>query len=230
MRILVIEDEPSLADVVASGLSQAGYDVTVANDGLTGLAHARQTMYSVILLDIMLPGMSGWEICETLRQERNTVPILMLTARDAVRDRVHGLELGADDYLPKPFDFTELIARVGALLRRDRIVKSRIIRVSDLEIDMGARTVQRGGREISLTPREYALLEALASHEGQILSRDVIQQRVWMDEESFSNTVDVYVGILRKKLDTGPDDRLIHTVHGVGYVLRSPRNDQKADR
>lgn len=228
MKILIIEDEPSLADVIASGMTQAGYDVIVANDGITGLSLARSERLSLILLDIMLPGMDGWQVCAALRQERNTIPILMLTARDAVRDRVHGLEIGADDYLPKPFDFTELVARVSAILRRDRVNKARVIQVGDLEIDTTSRVVRRGGKDISLTPREYTLLEALAAHEGQILSRDIIQERVWMDDDSLSNTVDVYIGTLRKKIDAGHDDRLIQTVHGVGYVLRASDSERKA--
>lgn len=228
MKILIIEDEPSLADVIASGMTQAGYDVIVANDGVTGLALARSERLSLILLDIMLPGMDGWQVCAELRKDRNTIPILMLTARDAVRDRVHGLEIGADDYLPKPFDFTELVARVSAILRRDRVNKARVIQVGDLEIDTTSRVVRRAGKDISLTPREYTLLEALAAHEGQILSRDIIQERVWMDDDSLSNTVDVYIGTLRKKIDAGHDDRLIQTVHGVGYVLRASDTERKA--
>lgn len=228
MKILVIEDEPSLADVIAAGLEQSGHDVQIAGDGTEGYELARSERFALIVLDIMLPGMDGWEICKALRNSRNTVPILMLTARDSVRDRVHGLELGADDYLPKPFDFTELLARVAALLRRDRINRSRVIKVADLEIDTNSHVVRRGGREVTLTPREYTLLEALASYEGQILSRDVILERIWMDEDSLSNTVDVYIGTLRKKIDSGRDDKLIQTVHGVGYVLRSHGQDKVA--
>jgi len=228
VKILVIEDEPSLADVIAAGLEQSGHDVQIAGDGTEGYELARSERFALIVLDIMLPGMDGWEICKALRNSRNTVPILMLTARDSVRDRVHGLELGADDYLPKPFDFTELLARVAALLRRDRINRSRVIKVADLEIDTNSHVVRRGGREVTLTPREYTLLEALASYEGQILSRDVILERIWMDEDSLSNTVDVYIGTLRKKIDSGRDDKLIQTVHGVGYVLRSHGQDKVA--
>ncbi|HEX5323048.1 MAG TPA: response regulator transcription factor, partial [Capsulimonadaceae bacterium] len=172
--------------------------------------------------DVMLPGMDGFRICEELRERGVASPILMLTARDAVRDRVHGLQIGADDYLPKPFDFAELVARVQALLRRDRLHKTRQIKIADLEIDTRARRVMRGGQEVALTPREYALLEALASHEAQVLTREVIQERVWLDEESSSNTVDVYIGSLRKKIDAGHEVKLIQTVHGVGYTLKAP--------
>jgi two-component system copper resistance phosphate regulon response regulator CusR len=170
----------------------------------------------------MLPGIDGWEVCRRLRDIRDTTPIMMLTARDSVRDRVHGLEIGADDYLPKPFDFAELIARVHALIRRDRVHRSRVIHIDDLVIDTGTRTVTRMGQQISLTNREYTLLEALASREGQVLTREAIMERVWMDEDSYSNTVDVYIGLLRKKIDSGHDVKLIQTAHGVGYVLRGP--------
>ena len=226
MRILLIEDEPSIAEVIAQGLEQAGYAVDTAYDGKLGLHMAQQNQYALLLLDVMLPGMDGWTICETLRRQRDTTPILMLTARDAVQDRVRGLDTGADDYLPKPFDFSELLARVAALLRRDQVHKTRLIRVADLEIDTRQRRVTRAGQEIALTPREYSLLEALAGREGQVLTRDVIQERVWMDEDSLSNTVDVYVGLLRRKIDAGHPAKLIQTVHGVGYILRAPHPEE----
>jgi DNA-binding response OmpR family regulator len=222
MRVLLIEDEKPIADVVRRGLEDAGYSVDLAHDGNKGLEMATEGLYSVILLDLMLPGCDGWTVCQRLRADRNTTPILMLTARDAVQDRVRGLEIGADDYLPKPFDFTELLARIQALLRRDRLHKGRVIHVADLEIDTGLRRVTRAGQEITLTPREYSLLESLASHEGKVLTRDVILKNVWLDNESFSNTVDVYVGILRRKIDQGHAVKLIQTVYGVGYTLVSP--------
>ena len=227
MRILLIEDEVPIAEVIKQGLEQAGYTVAMAHDGPGGLERAREGRWGLLILDVMLPGMDGWEICRTLRDERDTTPIFMLTARDAVQDRVRGLDLGADDYLPKPFDFSELIARVQALLRREHIHKSRTLQVGDLEIDTRLRRVTRAGLEITLTPREYTLLEALAGREGQVLTREVILERVWLDEESLSNTVDVYVGLLRRKIDAGQAVKLIQTVHGVGYVLRAP---QKSDR
>jgi two-component system copper resistance phosphate regulon response regulator CusR len=222
MKILVIEDEEPLADVISTGLRQEGYIVQVALDGNKGISMATSEHYSAILLDVMLPGIDGWEVCRRLRDIRDTTPIMMLTARDSVRDRVHGLEIGADDYLPKPFDFAELIARVHALIRRDRVHRSRVIHIDDLVIDTGTRTVTRMGQQISLTNREYTLLEALASREGQVLTREAIMERVWMDEDSYSNTVDVYIGLLRKKIDSGHDVKLIQTAHGVGYVLRGP--------
>lgn len=230
MRILLIEDETAIADVVRQGLEQAGYAVEAAEDGVEGLRLAEEEQFSLLILDLMLPGIDGWEICARLREARSPMPILMLTARDAVQDRVRGLDIGADDYLPKPFDFTELLARVQALLRRDRQVRSRVIRVSDLEIDTKLRRVTRGGLEVPLTRREYALLEALASREGQVLTREMILENVWNDLDSLSNTVDVYVGLLRRKVDSGDSPRLIQTVHGVGYTLRAPEpHDAQGD-
>jgi len=225
MKILIIEDDTQIAAVMRKGLSELHFDVVTEHNGIAGLERARSEMFSLIILDIMLPGMDGWSICETIRDERDSTPILMLTARDAVSDRVRGLDCGADDYLPKPFDFAELVARVNALLRRDRGNKSRSIRIADLVIDTKTRHVERDGREIGLTGREYALLEALASREGQVLSRDVIQERVWMDENSTSNTVDVYIGMLRKKIDAGFEVKLIQTVHGIGYTIRAPQHE-----
>jgi DNA-binding response OmpR family regulator len=226
MQILLIEDEPSIAEVIAQGLEQSGYAVSVASDGNTGLEMVETELYALLILDVMLPGLDGFEVCKTLRSKRNTVPILMLTARDAVPDRVHGLELGADDYLSKPFDFSELIARVQALLRRDRLHKSRTIRVADLEIDTRMRRVTRAGQEVSLTRREFTLLAALAGREGQVLTREVILDDVWNDDASLSNTVDVYVGLLRRKIDAGHPVKLIQTVHGVGYTLRAPSSGE----
>jgi DNA-binding response OmpR family regulator len=225
MRILLIEDDEVIAERIQVGLERAHFSVDVAFDGETGLQMAREGPYALILLDLMLPGRDGWSVCEALRLRRNPVPILMLTARDAVQDRVRGLETGADDYLPKPFDFTELTARVRALLRRDQLHKARVIRIADLEIDTSAHKVRRGGREIVLTPREFALLEALARNEGRALTREYILERVWADDESYSNTVSFHVASLRKKIDEEHAVKLIHTVHRVGYVLRGPEGE-----
>lgn len=222
MRILVIEDEPDMAQVIARGFEQERFLVDTAPDGAVGLEMARCGEYGLVILDLMLPRIDGWRVCEELRIGRNRVPILMLSARGAVEDRVRGLDLGADDYLAKPFEFQELLARARALLRRDKIHRARVIRVADLEIDTAARCVKRAGVEVQLSCREYDLLAALAAHEGQVLTREVIQERVWMDDESYSNTVDVRVGLLRKKIDQGHATRLIHTVRGVGYSLRRP--------
>jgi two-component system copper resistance phosphate regulon response regulator CusR len=222
MKVLIIEDEPGIANAIQRGLAGAGYDADLAADGRSGLALATEHVYGAIVLDIMLPGMDGWRVCEELRESGNQTPILMLTAKDEVEDRVRGLDIGADDYLSKPFDFRELLARVRSLLRRDKIHKARKFRVADLEIDTAQRRVTRAGAEIGLSRREYDLIEALASHSGQVLTRDMIQQRIWMDEDSYSNTVDVYIGMLRKKVDAGHPVKLIHTIRGAGYSLRVP--------
>ena len=222
MRVLLVEDEPGISRLMKRGLEEAGYTVDTASDGAAGLQMAEENAYSIILLDIMLPKMDGWAVCENLRRQRDRTPIMMLTARDTTPDKIKGLDLGADDYLPKPFDFQELLARVRALVRRDKVNKVRVIKVGDLEIDTAQHRVHRGGVEINLSHREYELLEALAAHESQVLSREAIQERVWMNEESYSNTVDVYIRMLRKKIDANSEVKLIHTVHGVGYTLRLP--------
>jgi two-component system copper resistance phosphate regulon response regulator CusR len=225
MKILLVEDDAGIARLMRRGLTDAGYDVDSAADGILGLQMARDHAYGLLILDIMLPGKDGWEICRELRDSGARVPILMVTARDMVDDRIRGLDLGADDYLPKPFDFAELLARVRALLRRDRMHRARVIRVADLTIDTAQRKVARGGVEIGLSHREYELLEALAGHESHVLTREVIQERIWMDEDSTSNTVDVYINMLRKKIDAGREPKLIQTVRGMGYTLRVPDTD-----
>ncbi len=225
MRILLIEDEAGIASLIREGLEEARFRVDVVSDGIEGLELAEQEDYSLIVLDLMLPGIDGWTVCRKLRAQRNQVPILMLTARDAVQDRIKGLEMGADDYLPKPFDFGELLARVRALCRRDKVHKTSTIRIGDLQIDTLNRGVIRGGHAIALTIREYTLLEALATREGQILTREAIQERVWMDMESYSNTVDVHIMQLRKKIDAGHSVKLIQTVHGLGYMLKGSERE-----
>jgi DNA-binding response OmpR family regulator len=228
MKLLLIEDDEVIAERIQAGLQKARFIVDIAADGETGLQMAREGFYALVILDLMLPGRDGWSICEALRARRNTVPILMLTARDGVEDRVRGLESGADDYLSKPFDFNELLARVRALLRRDRIHKSRVIRIADLEIDTSGLRVRRAGREVSLTPHEFALLEALATHEGRTLTREIILERVWGNDDRYSNTVNFHIASLRKKIDRGYAMKLIHTVHGLGYVLRGPDGEAKS--
>jgi DNA-binding response OmpR family regulator len=228
MKLLIVEDDPDISAFMREGLDEAGYYTTVCRDGKRALHLAQTGSFSLILLDVMLPTMSGTEICKALRSAGNNTPILMVTAKDAVPERVSGLELGADDYLVKPFDFAELLARVRALLRRDNSRKQSLIQVDDLVVDTAGRTVTRGGVPISLTNREYTLLEALAGHTGQVLSREAITSRVWLDDQSVSNVVDVYIKNLRKKIDEGAANKLIHTVHGLGYVLRSedqPKGD-----
>ena len=214
-----------IADRLAKALTKEGYQVDVAYDGEEGIALAQEREFSAVVLDLMLPKKDGFEVCEALRKRRNQVPILMLTARDQIEDKVRGLDHGADDYLAKPFDFTELAARLRALLRRDKAVRSSLIEISDLVIDPSAKTVTRSGEYLHLTPREYSLLEALAQNKGRVLTREVIVDRIWGDEESLSNTVNFHVTSLRKKIDPGRNGSLIETVHGFGYRLRALENE-----
>ncbi len=222
MRILVVEDEPGIAEIVRIALEEAKFTVVVAATGDEGLEQARTETFACLVLDWMLPGRDGVSICNALRGERATIPILMLTARDAVRDRIRGLEVGADDYLPKPFDPDELVARVRSLVRRERLQRSRQIAVGDLVLDTHFKRVARAGHEIALTPREYALLEALVGSVGRVLSRESLQERVWAGEMVYTNTVDAYIALLRKKIEGGGGPKLIHTVHGYGYTIREP--------
>jgi len=222
MRLLLVEDDVEIADQIAHALTREGFSVDVEHDGQAGLQAAELTNYGLVVLDVMLPRLDGWGVCRALRARRATFPILMLTARDSVEDRVRGLEDGADDYLVKPFDARELTARIRALLRRDKVVRTGVIRVADLEIDSRTRRVTRSDVEVHLTPREYTLLEALARNVGRTLTREVILENVWDSEENTDNAVNFHVTSLRKKLDAGHVTKLIHTVHGFGYVMRSP--------
>lgn len=224
MRILIVEDEKQLAEVLKRGLQEHGYATDVAHDGEDGLTLAETAEYDLIILDVMLPVMSGLEVARSLRARRVATPILMLTARDAVDDRVAGLDSGADDYLIKPFAFRELVARVRALLRRDELVKDPVLRVADLEVDTISREVRRAGRMVALTSKEYALLEYLVRNPSRVLTRTQIAEHVWSyDFTAMSNLVDVYIRYLRRKLDDGHEPRLIHTVRGTGYQLKVPR-------
>ncbi|MDH6152911.1 MULTISPECIES: heavy metal response regulator transcription factor [Paraburkholderia] len=219
MRILVIEDEPKTAAYLKKGLEESGYAVDVANDGPQGLILAQEEEYDVIVLDVMLPGMDGWTVVKTLRSTRAT-PVLFLTARDDIDDRVRGLELGADDYLVKPFAFVELLARVRTLARRGPPRESERIKVGDLEMDVYRRRVKRGGTRIDLTPREFSLLQLLARRQGEVLSRTQIASYVWdMNFDSDTNVVEVAIRRLRTKIDDNFPIKLIHTVRGVGYVF-----------
>ncbi len=221
-RILVIEDDEAIVRFVRRGLSYENYEVEVATDGLTGLQKAQQDPPDLVVLDLMLPGLDGMEVCRRLRAGSN-VPILILTARDSVNDRVMGLDMGADDYMVKPFNLDELLARIRALLRRTKPAVPQVLRFADLELDTGTRQARRGERTISLTSKEYDLLELFLLHPRQVLTRDFIFDRVWgYDFGGASNIIEVYMRYLRQKLEEGGEPRLLHTVRGVGYVLREP--------
>ena len=220
MRILLVEDEPSAASMLAKGLREEAYAVDIAADGETALSQATVNDYDVIVLDVVLPGMDGFKVCRELRANGLTVPVLMLTARDAVEDRVEGLDSGADDYLPKPFDFDELLARVRALLRRKPALYPEVITVGDLAIHTRTRQVTRAGRSIDLTAKEYALLEYLARRAGEVVSRADISEHVWDESyDPFSKVIEVFIQRLRRKVDEGHALKLIHTRRGEGYVL-----------
>jgi DNA-binding response OmpR family regulator len=220
MRVLVIEDYPPLAKSMRQGLSEAGFAVDSAADGPTGLELARAGTFDALVLDLMLPKLDGLTLLSTLRAEGSATPVLVLTARDATADRVKGLDLGADDYLVKPFAFEELVARLRAIIRRGYRSQQNIIRVGDLEIDTSARVVKRAGRGVVLSAREYMLLEYLAARRGQVVSRTEIWDHVYdFASDPSSNVVDVYIGYLRKKIDHDHPAKLIHTRRGQGYVL-----------
>ena len=220
MRILIVEDEAKTAAFLAQGLTESGFAVDVARRGDEGLARAREGGYDLVILDVMLPKLDGWSVLTSIRQEGTPTPVLFLTARDAVEDRVKGLELGADDYLVKPFAFAELLARVRTILRRGPARAPETVRVDDLDIDLIRHRAQRAGQRIDLTPKEFALLSLLARRTGEVLSRALIAEQVWdVNFDPDSNVVDVHVRRLRAKVDDPFDKKLIHTVRGAGYVL-----------
>ncbi len=219
MRILVVEDEPKTGDYLKKGLSESGFVVDLARTGPDGLHLASSGDYDLIVLDVMLPGIDGWQVMRELRKTKD-VPVLFLTARDEVEDRVKGLELGADDYLAKPFAFAELLARVRTLMRRGRRSEQELIRIADLEIDMLKRRVTRSGKRIDLTAKEFALLHMLATRQGEVLSRSLIASQVWdMNFDSDTNVVDVAIRRLRLKVDDPFQRKLVHTMRGMGYVI-----------
>ena len=221
MRILIVEDEPKTAAYVRRGLTEQSYAVDVAHDGVEGLHLATSGDYDLVLLDVMLPGADGWSVLRALRRERQK-PVLFLSARDAVSDRVKGLELGADDYLVKPFAFSELLARIRTLLRRGSAQVPQRVVVADLEVDLLRRRVTRGGERIDLTAREYALLDYFVHHLGEVVSRTLIAEHVWdMNFDSDTNVVEVAVRRLRAKIDDAHAVKLIHTLRGVGYVFEA---------
>lgn len=221
MRLLVIEDEPKTAQYLHKGLTESGFIVDVAATGVDGIHLALTGNYDLIVLDVMLPGVDGWQVMRELRQQKST-PVIFLTARGKVEDRVKGLELGADDYLVKPFAFSELLARVRTLLRRGSEREPDVLRLADLEVDVRARRVTRGGKAIQLTAKEFALLHLLLKRPGEVLPRTLIAEQVWdMNFDSDTNVVEVAVRRLRSKVDEPYEQKLIHTIRGVGYVMEA---------
>lgn len=221
MRILLVEDDAKLAAVLRQGLKEEGFGVDVSKDGSDGLAMALSSNYDALLLDVMLPRRNGFHLLRELRRRGSGIPVLILTARSSVEDRVHGLNLGADDYLPKPFDFQELLARVRAITRRPAIEPRTVLTAADLELDAASRVVRRAGRRIDLTTKEFALLEYLLRKKGIVVTRGMILDHVWdLEYHGRSNLVEVYINGLRRKIDQEFEPKLIHTVRGAGYVLR----------
>lgn len=222
MRILVVEDEPHLNDLMVKKLTLEHYSVDACGDGSEAWDYLRFAEYDAIVLDVMLPGIDGLELLRRLRAQKDSTPVLLLTARDSIADRVTGLDLGADDYLVKPFAFDELLARLRAIVRRAGNQASNMLSLADLVMDCDARAVTRAGQPISLSNREFAILEYMLRHSGTVLSREKIGRHIWnYDYEGVSNVVDVYIRHLRKKIDEGHSPRLIQTVRGAGYVLRA---------
>ncbi len=232
MKILIVEDEPKTAEYLRQGLSEQGYTVDLAMDGIDGLHLAVHQDYDAMVLDAMLPGRDGFSVLRNLRQTKNT-PVLMLTARDGTADRVKGLQEGADDYLVKPFSFNELLARIHAITRRGRnqVLESTLLRMGDLQIDLISRRVLRAGQRIDLTAKEFALLSLLLRRKGDILSKTVIAELVWdMNFDSNTNVVEVAIKRLRAKIDLPFESNLLHTIRGMGYVLEDRSHDSDEDR
>jgi two-component system copper resistance phosphate regulon response regulator CusR len=223
MKILIVEDEQKTGDYLKQGLSEAGFVADLARDGVDGLHLALTDDYDLVVLDVMLPRLDGWQVLREIRHKGKQLPVLFLTARDQVEDRVKGLEFGADDYLVKPFAFSELLARVRALLRRGRTNEPELFQVADLELDLLRRRVTRGGKRIDLTAKEFALLELLLRRQGEVLPRSLIASQVWdMNFDSDTNVIEVAVRRLRAKVDDDFEVKLIRTVRGMGYVLEIP--------
>lgn len=224
MRILLVEDEQKLSNNIKQSLTEQGFAVDQAFDGEEGLFLADTETYNVIVLDVMLTKMDGVSICRELRRKENNTPILMLTAKSQLVDKVAGLDAGADDYLTKPFEFAELKSRIYALLRRSHNHTETLIKIDDLEVDPIKHSVKRGGKEISLTPKEFAILEFLVRHKDEVVTRTQIAEHTWdYNFESFSNVIDVFIATLRKKINNKAKKKLIHTIHGVGYTISGGR-------
>lgn len=221
MRVLLVEDEKSLAKTIKQGLEEEGFIVDMSHDGEEGCFMAKNYPYDALVLDVMLPVMDGFTILAHLRKHGSDIPVLMLTARSGVDDRIKGLNTGADDYLPKPFDFNELLARLRAIIRRKGGSASPVIKIADLEIDQGARAVTRAGQPVALSSKEFNILEYLASRQGKVVSRTELTEHVYdMNFDLDSNVIDVYINYLRRKIDKDFEQKLIHTVRGAGYVLK----------
>jgi len=226
MRLLLVEDDEGIIRFLEKGLREAKYAVDVARDGDDALYKASLNEYDIIILDIMIPGRDGLEVCRELRSQGSKVPVIMLTARDDVRDRVLGLDVGADDYLTKPFQVSELLARLRALMRRGPALKSTVIEIGDLRIDTSAQIVKRYDQPLGLTAREYALIEYLARNAGRVVSRSELIEHVWDERyDSYSNVIDVHINHLRQKIDRESDHPLIHTRRGAGYMLSAAPSD-----
>ncbi len=221
MRILVIEDEKKVANFIKKGLEEEHYAIDLAYDGETGLYMTEVNEYDLIVLDLMIPKMDGLEVLKRIRGNKNNVPILVLTARDSVEDIVKGLDSGCDDYLTKPFEFMEFLARIRALLRREKVEKEPILKIADLTLSLVTHKVTRKGKEIELTSKEYSLLEYFMRNPDKVLTRTMISEHVWdYHFDSMTNVIDVYVNYLRKKVDKDFDPKLIHTLRGVGYIMK----------
>lgn len=224
MKILIIEDEPKTGQYLRQGLTESGFIVNLSSNGIDGLHHATSQHHDLIILDVMLPDLNGWQILAQLRKQDNETPVIFLTARDKVEDRIKGLELGADDYLIKPFSFSELLARVRAILKRGNKSNNdtNTLCIADLELDLLRRKVQRAGQKITLTAKEFNLLEFFMRHQGEVLSRALIASEVWdMNFDSDTNVIDVSIRRLRNKIDTPFDTKLLQTMRGMGYVLEA---------